>query len=345
MKKRIIALILLLSISLSSFFSCSPKEKYVDEQFDYFDTYCSLTVYADKQDFIFYSTEFESILQEYHKLFDIYNSYDGIINLKYLNDNAWYAPLAVSKELFDALALAKELYSVTNGKFNPAIGALTSIWHEARETSNSNPENAYIPSQYAIDHAIQYSNISFLLLNEELQTVYLIGKNSSLDLGAMAKGYVASVIYQRLIELGCDNFLINLGGNVLSHGKKTQNEPWLIKIENPFEDKSLGYNDTIKLNEMTVVTSGSYQRYFTYKEKEYSHIIDPSSGYPSDRFTSVSVQANSDSSALAEALSTALFCMSFEEGYALIEKLEDVEALWIFNDGSYKSTSNFGGAK
>jgi thiamine biosynthesis lipoprotein len=184
-----------------------------------------------------------------------------------------------------------------------------------------------------------------LILDEEKRTVFYSDPKLSLDLGAIAKGYVASVLYERFTELDVDNFLINLGGNVVSHGRKSQNEPWIIKIENPFEDKSLGYNEIIKLQDATVVTSGSYQRYFTYNEKQYSHIIDASNGYPADIFTSVSIQAPAYSSALADALSTALFCMSYEDGLSLIEKLENVEALWIFKDGSCRSTSNFGGGE
>ena len=343
MKKRIIVFILILSILPFSLFSCTASKKHVDEHFDFFDTYCSLTAYTDKETFASYSAEFERILQEYHKLFDIYNSYESTINLKDLNECASSAPIAISQELFDSLLLAKELYNTTNGKCNVAIGALTSIWHDARECAESTPENAYLPSASEINEAILHTDINDVILDNDTHTVFFADSMLSLDFGAIAKGYVASIIYQKLIKLGCDNFLVNLGGNVLSHGKKIQNEPWIIQIENPFDNKSLGYNEVIRLNESTVVTSGSYQRYFTYNDKAYSHIIDSSSGYPADTFTSVSIQAPADSSALADALSTALFCMSFEDGITLISKLEGIEALWIFNDGSFKTTSGFGG--
>ena len=348
MKKRILAFILsilLIILSVSSFSGCEQKEKYTIERFDYFDTFSTFTSYCDRQQFIFYTTEFDSILIQYHQLFDIYNSYEGTVNLKILNEQAALSPVAVSDELFNALKLAKELYTVTNGKFNVAIGALTSIWHDAREYSTNHPETAYIPSAEQISKALLHTNINSLILNEEERTVFYSDPKLLLDFGAIAKGYVTSALYERFTELGLDNFLINLGGNVASHGTKPQNEPWIIEIENPFEDKSLGYNNAIKLNDMTVVTSGSYQRNFIYNEKQYSHIIDTESGYPADIFTSVSIQAPSSSSALADALSTALFCMSYEEGLSIIEKLDGVEALWIFKDGSFKATSEFGGAK
>lgn len=348
MKKRLLSFILpflLVAIFVSSFCSCEQKVKHTTERFDCFDTFSTFTSYCDRQQFIFYTTEFDSILTQYHQLFDIYNSYEGVVNLKILNEQAISSPITVSQELFDALKLGKELYDTTCGKCNVAIGALTSIWHDARTHSTNHPESAYIPSDEAINEALLHTDINSLVLDEEELTVFYSDPELSLDFGAIAKGYVASVLYERFTELECDNFLINLGGNVVSHGVKPQNEPWLIKIENPFEDKSLGYNEVVELKHTTVVTSGSYQRYFTYNEKKYSHIIDTSSGYPADVFTSVSIQAPSDSSALADALSTALFCMSYDEGLSLAEKLENVEVLWIFKDGSHKATSNFGGSK
>ena len=348
MKKRILAFILsilLIILSVSSFIGCFQINKGTTQTFDYFDTYSMLTTYCPRQEFVACTAEFDSILEKYHRLFDIYNSYDGTVNLKDLNEKAHLSPVAVSEELFDALTLAKELYTVTNGRFNVAIGALTSIWHDAREHSTKNPDDAYIPTQEQINEALSHTDISSLVLDAENKTVYYSDPELLLDFGAIAKGYVASVLYERFIELGIESFIINLGGNVASHGTKPQNKPWVIEIENPFDDKSLGYGNPIELNDTTVVTSGSYQRYFTYNGVQYSHIIDANSGYPTDIFASVSIQAPSNKSALADALSTALFCMPYEEGLAIIEGLDGVEALWIFKDGGFIATSGFGGAK
>ena len=345
MVKKLISLILILILSLSSLCACSQNTKQIAESFDYFDTYSSLTAYCKKEEFEIYEKEFHTVLKQYHELFDIYNSYGDTINLKTLNEQAALGPVTVSDELFGALELAARLHSITQSKFNVAIGALTSIWHDARTQSLKSPEDAYIPSQNEINDAILHTDIKSLILDKDEHTVFFSDPKLSLDFGAIAKGYVASLLYEKLIALGCDSFLINLGGNIISFGKKPQNKPWLVKVENPFDEKSLGYNTEIELEDQTLVTSGSYQRFFTYNEKQYSHIIDISSGYPADIFTSVTVQAPADSSALADALSTALFCMEYEEGLSLVEKLENVEALWIFKDGSFKSTSGLGGGK
>lgn len=345
MKIKLISIFLLISIFISSFCACSKHSKQVAESFNCFDTYCSLTVYCENNEFTIYKNEFEALTQKYHKFFDIYNSYENTINLKDLNERASLSPVVVSNELFDALILAKSLYDTTDEKFNIAIGSLTSIWHNARIHSIKFPNEAFIPTQAKIDEALLHTDINNLILDKENCSVFYLDSKLLLDFGAIAKGYVSSLLYERLISLGCKNFLINLGGNVIAYGEKAQNQPWLIKIENPFEDKALGYNETIKLKNSTLVTSGSYQRTFSYGEKQYSHIIDTQNGYPADIFCSVTVQAPPDSSALADALSTALFCMSYEDGLSLIETLDGVEALWIFKDGSFKATSDFGGNK
>ena len=345
MKKRTISSILIFVLSFSFLFSCSKSEKQTAESFQYFDTYSTLTVYCDEQEFLKYSQEFKSTLKKYHELFDIYNNYEGITNLKSLNEQAKKAPVNVSDELFNALAYSKELCSLTKGKFNPALGAITSIWHEVRSTANDLNESISFPSKEAISAALSHTDPEALILDSTDKTVFFKDAELLLDLGGIAKGYVASLLSKRLIELGCESFLLNLGGNVIAQGTRYDGSPWSIGIENPFDDKSLGFNEPLALSNSTLVTSGSYQRFFKYNDKVYSHIIDTETGYPSDRFSSVSVLAPSDSSGLADALSTALFCMSYEDGLSLIEKTDGVSALWVFNDGSYKASPDFGGVK
>ena len=345
MKKRIISSILIFTLSLSFLFSCSKSEKQTAESFEYFDTYSTLTVYCDEQEFLKYRQEFKSTLKKYHELFDIYNSYEGITNLKSLNEQAKKAPVKISDELFNALAYSKELCSLAAGKFNPALGAITSIWHEVRSSANDSNESLILPSEETVSTALLHTNPEALILNSTEKTAFFKDSELLLDLGGIAKGYVASLLSKRLIELGCESFLLNLGGNVIAQGERHDGTPWNIGIENPFDDKSLGFNEPLALSNSTLVTSGSYQRFFTYNGKSYSHIIDTETGYPSDRFSSVSVLAPSDYSGLADALSTALFCMSYEDGLSLIEKTDGVSALWVFNDGSYKASPDFGGVK
>ena len=345
MIKKTIALFLIIIFTLPHFFACNQKEKQVFENFECFDTYSTLTIYGSKEKTAPFFEEFNKLLKYYHKLLDPYNSYKDIINLKTVNDTAKNIAITVPKELFDVIKYGIEMHKATNGKLNVAIGSVTSIWHKIREQASDSPSSITLPSQDTITEALTHININCIVLDENNFSIKFTDSKLSLDLGGIAKGYVASLLYKHLIALGCENFLINLGGNVVAAGKKPNGDLWTSAIENPFNDNSLGYNETLFLGNETLVTSGSYQRYFIHDGKSYSHIIDSSTGYPPNLFASVTVKAPSNNSGLADALSTALFCMSFEEGYALISSLDNTEALWILNDGSYKTSDNFGGTK
>lgn len=345
MLKRLVSIFLIILTALPIFSSCGQKEKQVLETFSYFDTFSTVTAYGTKEETAPYFEESERILKKYHELLDIYNSYGSTVNLKAINDNAGKGALTISKELFDVIKFGIEMHEKTNGKLNIAIGAVSSIWHDVREKETDSPSSIEFPSQDIINEALTHTDISSVILDENKLTINITDPSLKLDLGGIAKGYVATILYDRLIALGCESFLINLGGNVVSYGKKPDGTKWSAAIENPFNSDSLGYNKAVTLGNATLVTSGSYQRYFTFEGKSYSHIIDTSNGYPAQLFTSVSIKAPSSMSGLADALSTALFCMSFEDGLSLVSSIDGVEALWIFNDGSYKTSSGFGGAE
>ena len=293
MIKKAIACFLIISFALPIFSSCTKEEdKQVNEIFDCFDTYSTLTVYGSKEETEPFFKEFDEILNKYHKLFDIYNSYEDTVNLKTLNDTAKNGEIKVSKELFEALEFGIEMHEKTNGKLNVAIGAVTSIWHEVREKATKTPDDITLPTQSAIEEALTHTNINSVLLNKTDLSVSFTDSKLSLDFGGIAKGYVASLVYERLISLGCTDFLINLGGNVVSAGKKPDGTPWVSAIENPFEEDGVGYNKTVSLEDETLVTSGSYQRFFIYNGKNYSHIIDSSNGFPPELFSSVTVKTS-----------------------------------------------------
>ena len=147
------------------------------------------------------------------------------------------------------------------------------------------------------------------------------------------------MVAQTLEAKGITGYVINVGGNVRTVGTKGDGEAWTAGIANPDGDADNPYFALVSLVGESLVTSGSYQRYYVVDGKPYHHIIHPETLMPSDCFTSVSVLTKS--SALGDALSTALFCMNLEEGLALVEALEGVEALWILSDGTRLESSGF----
>lgn len=332
------ALLTLLAMLTQLLSGCTPKKNNgpkACEFFGYFDTVSSLKLYETDEDKLNEArNKFETLLCEYDRLLDIYESHGDVVNLYDINLNAGKEPLTVDERLFDALEFGKQMYTLTNGACNIALGSVISLWHEAREHASKDPDEAYIPNKSDISEALLHKDINSLVLDRNALSVQITDPKLSLDFGAVAKGFVAEKAAELLCSLGYDSFLINLGGNVLAVGKKSDDEGWSAIIENPFDDGREGYTETLKLCDQTLVTSGSYQRFYTVGGKKYSHIISNVDGMPPEHFASVSVLAPSGSSAMADSLSTALFCMELGEGKKLIASLDGVEAIWITADGS-----------
>ena len=342
--KKIISLILFLSL-LSSLFACGgakksqPKSKTISSS--YFNTLSVIYTYADEDgtDIEKYSAIADEVLSYYHKLFDIYFEYSDVNNIKTINKNAGKNPVEVNKDLIDFLLYCKELYTLTGGKTNVMLGSVLKIWHDLREEADDDfgyLDPAELPTEDILSEAATHTAIDLLVINEEDSTVYISDPKASLDVGAIAKGYTVDILYDRLKAEGADSVALNIGGNLRTIGLKPNAEPWVTGITNPDKESDDTVKCRIKIEEASVVTSGDYERYFMAGDKKYHHIIDPETLIPADYFSSVSI-ITADS-ALADALSTALFCMLYEDGIALIESIGGVDVIWIYKDGTVRYT-------
>ncbi len=330
--KKILSLVLSF-VLLFSLFGCTNIKytKYSKSFLELFDTASSITAYDTSQEsFDKKYNELYKVIKKYSELFDIYNSYDDIINIKYLNDNAYKQPIEVDKEIIDLLNFSIKAYAVTNGKVNIAMGSVLSIWHDYREDGKA------VPPKSKLIEASKHTNIDDIIIDNKNSTVFFKDKELKLDVGAVAKGYVCNKIYEYITKNNLwQNAVISLGGNIITVGSKPDGKSFVIGIESPNSNDYL-----MKVNakdNTSVVTSGSYQRYYTVNGKNYSHIIDPDTLYPAEYFASVTVI--SSDSALADAFSTALFCMSYDDGIKLVESNEKIEAIWLDNNGkTYQSS-------
>ena len=335
--KKTIGLILSLLVILQTFFlvSCEKKkEKFTDYSFDYFDTVTSIIGFEDSEEvFKENCAKIKGKLEEYHKLYTIYSRYDGINNLTVINETreGKHSVVKVDEKIIDMLQFAKKMYNITNGKVNVAMGSVLSIWHDYREEGLNNPEKARLPEISALKTAAKYTDINDLIIDAQDSSVYIANPEMTLDVGAVAKGYATEQVALWMEEEGISGYLLNVGGNIRTVGKRSDGEKWKIGIENPdTDDEENPYIEYLELDEMTLVTSGSYQRFYTVDGKNYHHIIDPDTLMPAENFKLVSVLCKD--SGKADALSTALFSMNYEDGKALIESLEDTFALWVTNE-------------
>ena len=334
-------------VVLLSFVSCSKanddktqKQKFTSSFVDLFDTASTVIAYDNSQEeYDAHYEQFYNELKKYDNLFDIYNHYDGITNLYDVNKNAASSPVTVSQEIIDLLNYGKKAYELTGGKTNICFGSVLSLWHAEREWAKENPDEAKLPDSDKLKEASAHTNIDNLIIDESASTVYFNDKGLQLDVGAIAKGYAVQKVAEWAKENLWDDAAISIGGNVATFGYKNDDGStlWRIGIENP--DKSASdYLMTVDITDLSVVTSGNYQRYYTVDGKQYCHIINPNTLMPAEFMTSVSVICND--SALGDALSTGLFNMSIEDGKALVEATDGVEAVWV--DNNYNKTFSSG---
>ena len=344
MKKRIIsfALAVLMLFGSAAFSSCEKKfEKYSEYSFEYFDTVTSITGYEKSQeDFDEVSKNILRELGEYHRLFTIYKRYEGLNNLCVINqlDDGAHPTVKVDERIIDMLLYAKDIYYKTSGKVNIAMGSVLSIWHEYREEGSNDPSSAKLPPAELLEEAAKHTDIENLVIDKEAVTVFLSDPQMKLDVGAIAKGYAVEMVAKSLEAQGITGYVLNVGGNVRTVGRKGDGEKWLAGIENPNDDGE-AYLKYLELAGESLVTSGSYQRFYVVDGKAYHHIIDSETLMPSELYTSVSVVCKS--SADGDALSTALFCMSIEEGKTLLETIDGAEAMWLLPDGTKTLSDGF----
>lgn len=327
--KKIISIILLTGILLSGCAGQGLQEKKVYEAtfLTLFDTVTTIKGYADSEAAFTEKVQpIHDLLLEYHQLFDIYNDYEGVVNLKTVNDNAGIAPVTVDRKIIDLLTDCKTYYEATGGRVNVALGSVLQLWHEARNDGINDIANAYLPEMAALEAASAHTDLDAVILDEAATTVYISDPEVQLDVGAIAKGWAV----QRACEAAPSGLLISVGGNICATGPKdASGTPWVIGIQDP--DGGDDFLHTLYVDGGSVVTSGDYQRAYIVDGKLYHHIIDPETLYPSTYWRSVTIVC--EDSGLGDALSTALFLLPQEEGQMLLDTF-GAKAMWVDQNGA-----------
>lgn len=293
---------------------CS-NSKVDSHNYFYMDTYINVKIYdAENSENVF--KKIEKIYKEYHELADRYHGYDNLKNVYYIkNNDSNEETIKIDSKLCSMIKLGLDYNKKTNGSFNINMADILDVWKEYRENKNG------IPTKEELEEA--KGNINPINLNDNCE---LENNHPSIDLGAIAKGYATEKVGEYLKEKGINKFIINAGGNVLV-GDHYDNSKYKIGLEKPDQTKEI--YKVLKLNNTSVVTSGGYERFYTYEGKTYHHIIDYNTMYPANYFKSVTVVTKD--SGLADTLSTSLFLMPVEDGKKLIKDL-DVDVIWYTID-------------
>lgn len=306
---------------------------------EYFDTVTTITGYADSQEaFDAVSDAVFSAFSEYDRLYSIYHRFNGMENLCTINElvDGQHRTVTADRRIIDMLLYAKEMYTATNGIMNIAMGSVLSLWHDYRTIGKDNPTQASLPPMEKLREAARHCDMEKIIIDEVNNTVTLTDPQMTLDVGAIAKGYAVECVAKSLEAKDITGYVLNVGGNVRTIGTKADGTPWAVGIENPDGGDYLAY---LNLQGESVVTSGSYQRFYYVDGKPYHHIIHPETLMPADLYVSVSVVCKD--SGLADALSTALFCLPLEEGKQIVESFADTEAMWVDADGNQTVSSGW----
>ena len=332
--KRIFALLLALTLLLSGCAGVGEEQKQYSATFlTVFDTVTTI-VGRDASEEAF-SRKAQAVHDEllvYHQLFDIYNVYEGLNNLKTVNDHPGEA-VSVDKAIIDLLLDCKAYYELTDGRVNAAMGSVLYLWHEAREDGLNDFANAYLPDSDALSEAAEHASWDSVVIDAEKGTVTILDPALRLDVGAIAKGWSV----QRVAENAPEGLLISVGGNVCATGPKDETgTPWVVGVQDP--DGGDNYLHTLYLTKGSMVTSGDYQRAYMVDGKIYHHIIDPDTLYPGSLWRAVTVVC--PDSGLADALSTALFLLPLEEGQKLLDQCESC-AMWVDAEGNMFYSTGF----
>lgn len=334
--KRVISLCLCAALLLCAGCGLTARQggrnRYETTDLTLFDTVTTIVGYADSEK-AFRQTARTVLdeLREYHRLYDIYNSYDGLNNLKTVNDNAGGDPVRVDRRILALLLYARDLCEKTGGRVDVTYGAVLRLWHAAREAGAEDPAHAALPDEAALAQAALHTGFELLEIDEAASTVRLTDPEASLDVGAIAKGYAT----QQVCAHAPSGLLVSVGGNVFATGPRPDGGDWIIGIENP---DGGDYLRTVRLSRGAVVCSGDYQRYYLVDGVAYHHIIDPATRFPGTKWRMVTVLC--PDSGLADGLSTALFLMTEAEGRALLADW-GAEAMWVSPDGTITCTDGF----
>lgn len=323
-KKIIIILLIIILITLILLFIDKSTYKEYSKNYFYMDTYINVKVNTTKSkkeiDSIFEDIDY--LYSSYHKLSDRYNKYDGVVNIYYLNEVLKdEEEIVIDNRLSDIINLGIEYYYKTDGLFNIASGNLTSVWKEFIDTCDN------LPSSSTLDVNIDINGIK---LEGNTYTKY---NGIKLDLGGITKGYVTELVGNYLEDNNIHSYIINAGGNV-KVGKAYNKDNFVVGITNP--DSTNDIFTKVNINNLSVVTSGNYQRYCTLDNKVYSHIINPVSKYPSNYVKSVTVV--SESSILGDIYSTYLYLLPVDVGLQIVNSTSGIEAIWyIYEDNIVRS--------
>ena len=313
-----------ISLSACSTSKTSPTK---ETRTDILGTVISITIYGDADQAIF--DEAFAIVSDIDARMSA-NRQDSEISA--IGRESGNHAVLISDDTYELIERAVGFSELCDGAFDITVGSVMELW-KTGETFNTRPEDSEISRLLPL---VDYRDI---ILSDG--GVMLAEEGMKLDLGAIAKGHACDAVMEYLKAQGVETALLDFGGNIYTFGKKPDGSPWKLGIRSPIIGET-GIVCAVTVRDKSVVTSGGYERYFEKGGTVYHHLLDPKTGYPADSGI-ISMTIIDESSARADALSTACFVLGLEKGLALLESLPGSEGIFILSDKSIVSTSGITG--
>ena len=329
----------------------------------YFDTICQITIYGiqapeaagaeqgssgseeeAEQSGTSFSSAAENVITQ---AFALCSDYEKLLSKTKEGSDVWNInhadgkPVACDDRTIEIIRKGISYGDLSEGKFDITVGKAEDLW-------DFHSDSPRVPEKDALTEAVRHVNYRNISVDQDERTVQLADPEAEIDLGGIAKGYIADKVCEELRQEGVTSAIVSLGGNIECVGGKpdvtgftteeTTFSSFSIGIETPYSDRTKIVGSS-PLEDGTMVTSGVYERYFTENGKEYHHILDVKTGYPVDSdVLGVTIQGKEGASADCDALSTICLILGSEDGRRLIESMEGYEALFILRDDSVRKT-------
>lgn len=301
-------------------FSCLNKNNKIFKKSKFLmDTVATITVVTDSEDEA--NIAIEKAFIEIEKIERITNSHSKNSEISLVNNKSGIEKIKVSDTLFDIISKSVDISKKTNNAFDVTIGSITSMYNFYKKIK---------PDHNIIKNKLPLINNKYIKLDKINKTMFLNKKGMSIDLGGIAKGYAVDRAVDILKSNNIKSGIVSIGGDIKTFGLKPDNKPWKIGIRDPFSHNKHDIFAIIELSNMSISTSGDYERYFIIEGKKYHHIISPFNGLPATECKSVTVIA--EDCYLTDSFATGVFILGPEKGINIL-KNAGIEGIIVDKNG------------
>ncbi len=265
---------------------------------------------------------FQEVIREMDRIENLISEWRPHTQISEVNRNAGIRPVKVDREVWELTRRALAYSEQSGGAFDISIAALDKVWRFDGSMTG-------MPSQEAIRKSVERVGYRHIVLDSASSTIFLKKKGMKIGFGSIGKGYAADRGRALMQTLGVTGGIINASGDLSAWGEPRKGKSWKIGISHPF--KSSKILKVLQIKEGSVATSGTYEKYAEIDGKRYSHIINPTTGYPSTGLTSVTVMG--PTAEFANALSTSVMVMGVKEGKKLLKRFPEYRYILVKDTG------------